>query len=382
MIPVIDPRTWRVVGNPLIRATGSGHLDGETVAVKDMFAVEGHRIGAGNPAWLEQATPRTRHAAAVHRLLDAGASVLGIARTDEFAYSLAGTNEHHGSPPNVGAPGRIPGGSSSGSASAVATGQATIGLGTDTGGSIRVPASYQGLWGIRTTHGAVPVDGLMPLAPTFDTVGWLTRDAALLGRVAEVLLPPDSTALGDLVTAPGLTALADPVVAEAAGTIDATTIEWPLAVMPDWLSAMQALQAWEAWQVNGAWLSGRFDTLGADVRPRFERAASLSAEIGQVAAAEVAAARTAIRQLLDRDVLLLPSASSVAPPLGDARALDAVRRSTMQLTCLAGIAGLPAVSIPLATSDGLPVGACLVGPVGSDRALIELAVSLGAPQQI
>jgi len=375
-IPVVDRRTWRVVGNPLVVPTGSGGLDGESVAVKDLYAVEGHRIGAGNPAWLAHAQPETGHATVVGRLLDAGASVVGIARTDEFAYSLAGTNAHHGSPPNARAPGRISGGSTSGSATAVATGQVTIGLGTDTGGSIRVPAAYQGLWGIRTTHGAVPVDGLLPLAPSFDTVGWLTRDAPLLRRVAGELLPPDSASPSDLVTAPGLTALADADVAEAVRTIAAPQIEWPLAAMPDWLSAMQALQAWEAWQVHGPWLAGRLDTVGPDVRARFARAEKISPEVAEAAREEVGRAREAIRGLLGDRVLLLPSASSVAPPLSDLAALDAVRQATMQLTCLAGIGGLPAVSIPLATADGLPVGACLVGPAGSDRALIELAGTL------
>jgi amidase len=377
MLPLIDRRTWRVVGNPLLSPTAGGVLDGESVAVKDLYAVAGHRIGAGNPTWLEHATPEPRHAEVVAQLLGAGAAVMGIARTDEFAYSLAGTNAHHGTPPNLRAPGRIPGGSTSGSAAAVATGQATIGLGTDTGGSIRVPAAYQGLWGIRTTHGAVTVDGLLPLAPSFDTVGWLTKRPGLLAAVGQVLLPPDSATPGELVTSHALTGLADPDVAAAVGAgasaMGAAEIEWPVAPMPDWLSALQAKQAWEAWQVHGSWLASRMDTLGADVRSRFERAAAMSPETGAAAIEEAARARDAIRQLLGDRVLVLPSASSVPPPEGDAPALDAVRRATMQLTCLAGLGGLPAVSVPVSTADGLPAGVCLVGPVGSDRALIELA---------
>lgn len=381
VVPVVDRRTWRVVGNPLIRPTGRGPLDGETVAVKDLFAVEGHRIGAGNPTWLEHAEAELRHAAVVQHLLDAGAGVLGIARTDEFAYSLAGTNAHHGSPPNARAAGRISGGSSSGSASAVATGQATVGLGTDTGGSIRVPSAYQGLWGIRTTHGAVTVDGLLPLAPSFDTVGWMTRRPELLAAVGRVLLPPDVVVPGRLVTAPALTSLADPPVAAAVTGMAAglETMEWPLAPMPDWLGSFRALQAWEAWQTHGEWLASRLDSLGPDVRSRFEWAAAVSSEVAEAAAQEVAAARTTIRQLLGDRVLVLPSASSVAPPLGDLAALDAIRHATMQLTCVAGLGGLPAVSVPLATEDGLPAGACLVGPAGSDRALIDLAADLSRP---
>jgi Asp-tRNA(Asn)/Glu-tRNA(Gln) amidotransferase A subunit family amidase len=380
IIPVVDRRTWRVVGNPLVVATGHGVLDGETVAVKDLFAVAGHRIGAGNPTWLQQSATESRHAEVVARLLDAGAGVVGIARTDEFAYSLAGTNAHHGAPPNLRAPGRIPGGSSSGSATAVATGQVTIGLGTDTGGSIRVPAAYQGLWGIRTTHGAVPVDGLLPLAPSFDTVGWLTKTPGLLAAVGDVLLPPDTASPGELVTAPSLTALADADVADAvtraAAGAGAAEIDWPLAPMPDWLGALQALQASEAWRVHGAWLAARMDSLGPDVRSRFERAASQPPEVGAAAVEESQRARAAIRGLLGDRVLLLPSASSVPPPIGDPGALDAVRQATMQLTCLAGLGGLPAVSIPVQTADGLPAGACVVGPAGSDRALVELAGSL------
>ncbi|MCW2831634.1 MAG: glutamyl-tRNA amidotransferase [Aeromicrobium sp.] len=372
-----DTRIWRVVGNPLVPPTGTGPLDRETVAVKDLYAVAGHRIGAGNPAWLDHAEPQPAHARVVEELLGAGASVRGIAQTDEFAYSLAGTNAHLGTPPNERAPGRIPGGSSSGSASAVSTGDASIGLGTDTGGSIRVPAAYQGLWGLRTTHGAVSTEGLLPLAPSFDAVGWLTRDVSLLAGVGDVLLPPDTSVLGELVTSPALTALADGDVAAAVADLGAATeTPWPLAPLPDWLSAMQALQAWEAWQQHGQWLVGRMETLGADVRARFERASTITPELAAVATAEVARARAQIRDLLGSRVMVLPSAPSVAPRLGDPAALDAVRQTTMQLTCLAGLGGLPAVSIPLTTADGLPCGASLVGPPGSDRALIILAATL------
>lgn len=384
--PVDDHATWRVRGAPLVAAHRAGPLAGESVAVKDLFAVAGHRIGAGNPAWLEHASQEPQHAWAVERLLAAGADVVGIARTDEFAYSLAGTNAHYGTPPNPTAPGRIPGGSSSGSATAVSSGLASIGLGTDTGGSIRVPAAYQGLWGIRTTHGAVSVEGLAALAPSFDTVGWMARDAVVLRAVADVLLPPDTAERGQVVSSADLVALAEPDVADAMATLAAGVddIAWPVAAMPGWLQSMQTLQAWEAWQVRGAWLASRLGTLGPDVRARFERAASISSAEARQAAADVAEARATIDGLLTGRVLLLPSTSSVAPPAGDPAALEAVRQATMQLTCVAGIAGLPAVGVPVTTEDGLPAGACLVGPAGSDRALIDLAADLAgsSPREI
>ena len=180
----LDRSVWRNVGDPFLHGAPDGPLRGLTVAVKDLFAIKGRRIGAGNPAYLAGARPEATTAPAVADLLNGAATLRGVARTDEFAYSIAGDNPHYGTPPNGAVPGALPGGSSSGPASAVATGQAEVGLATDTAGSVRVPASYQGLWGLRTTHGLVPRQGLLPLAQSFDTVGWLTRDSATLQRVA------------------------------------------------------------------------------------------------------------------------------------------------------------------------------------------------------
>jgi Asp-tRNA(Asn)/Glu-tRNA(Gln) amidotransferase A subunit family amidase len=215
---VTDPRVWRVVGDPLVAGAAVGPLAGLSVAVKDVIAVQGHRLGAGVPALLAAGRPQPRHAPALARLLAAGASVRGIARMDQLAYSLAGTNEHFPPPPNGAVPGAVPGGSSSGSASAVALREADIGLGTDTAGSIRVPASYQGLWGLRTSYGVVERAGVLPLAPDFDTVGLLTRDAASLRAVASVLLDAGAGregAAAAFAVAPQLLKDLDESVAEA-----------------------------------------------------------------------------------------------------------------------------------------------------------------------
>ena len=184
----VDRSIWRLLGSPLVAGAASGPLRGESVAVKDLFEVAGFAVGAGNPAYLAESRPAATTAPAAASLLAAGADVLGIAQTDEFAYSIAGRNSHYGAPVNVASPGSIPGGSSSGPASAVASGQASIGLGTDTAGSIRVPASYQGLWGLRATHGAIDTSGLLPLAPSFDAVGWLIRSPGVLVRAAAASL--------------------------------------------------------------------------------------------------------------------------------------------------------------------------------------------------
>lgn len=387
-----DPTVWREFGEPLVHATGFGPLAGLTVAVKDLFAVEGHRVGAGNPEWLAGSRPEATTAPAVAALLAAGAAVAGIARTDEFAYSLAGTNGHYGTPPNPAAPQRISGGSTSGPASAVALGQADIGLGTDTGGSIRIPSSYQGLYGIRPSHGAVSTEGLLPLARSFDTVGWITRDARALRAAGRVLLPRDGgPAPSGAVLAQEIIDVASPEVAasvrravggwRAAGLPRIRSVRFDAGVLPGWVRAFQTKQGVEAWRQWGPWVSRHWDSLNPDVRSRFETASKYTPD--DLAAAErvLREARARVDDLLGNRVLILPSASSVAPTREEAAlggpVIEQARAQTFQLTCLAGLTGRCAVSIPV-RSRTAPVGLCLVGPRGSDRHLLDLAVRLEA----
>ena len=186
-----DADTWFVphdLAAPVEGAAG-GPLAGLRVGVKDSYDVAGARTGAGSPEWLDEQHPAIQHAWAVQQLLDAGATAVGKTVCDEFFYSLSGITSHYGTPVNVRAPGRIPGGSSCGSAAATAGGACDIGLGTDTGGSIRVPSAFCRLYGLRPTHGRVPMDGCRPMAPSFDVAGWMADDAATLAAVGPVLLP-------------------------------------------------------------------------------------------------------------------------------------------------------------------------------------------------
>ena len=153
-------------------ATHSGPLDGLSFAVKDIIDVAGHRTGFGNPTWLETHPPATVSAVCVEQILQAGARCEGKTITDEIAFSLLGENHFYGTPLNAAAPDRVPGGSSSGSASAVSCGLVDFAFGSDTGGSVRVPASNCGIWGLRPSHDRISVAGVLPLAPTFDTVGF------------------------------------------------------------------------------------------------------------------------------------------------------------------------------------------------------------------
>jgi Asp-tRNA(Asn)/Glu-tRNA(Gln) amidotransferase A subunit family amidase len=321
--PVFDTRIWRVVGAPLVASPAiaaasvpdadgdlaePGPLAGETVAVKDLFAVAGYPIGAGVPAFLHDQDPAEFHASAVQALLDAGASVLGIAQTDEFAFSIAGRNSAYGTPPNGIVPGAISGGSSSGPASAVALGHATIGLGTDTGGSIRVPASYQGLWGLRTTHGAVRRSDMVALAPTFDTVGWLTRSAELLGRAASATLTGVSAASAPqqrplapafavdprvLTSAsPEVRAAFDEWIAAGAGSglIDAPA-EVAIGDIAHLYELFRVIQAAEAWRTHGAWIEAHPGSLAPDVESRFQFGRSVTETQESGARAELAVQR-------------------------------------------------------------------------------------------
>ncbi|WP_062132276.1 AtzH-like domain-containing protein [Demequina aestuarii] len=386
--PAMDTRIWRVLGSPLVPATTSdGPLAGVTVAVKDIVAVPGQRIGAGVPAYLAEATVEQRPADALAALLSAGASVRGIAQTDQFAYSIAGKNAAYGTPSNPAAPGSIPGGSSSGPATAVASGQADLGLGTDTAGSIRVPASYQGLWGLRPTHGAVSLTGVLPLAPSYDTPGWLARDGRVLLEAARASLPSASQrplASRRALVDPRLFNAVDDEVGitlrsvahDSADRRILDPLEHVELPAPDELFRIfrytQSAEAARSWQ---EWIDRHPGALAQDVAERFAWAASVTPEQEEEALEAKRQAREAIDAALGDAILLLPSASSVAPPLdASVERLQEVREATLGITAVAGITGRPALSVPLLQCDGGPVGLSLVGPRGSDLVLIDIAL--------
>lgn len=378
----LDTTVWRVVGDPLLPPTGRGRLDGATVAVKDLYAVAGHRVGAGNPTYLQESVPVPASAAAVAALLDAGASVRGIARTDEFAYALTGRNEHHGTPPNGADPSRVPGGSSSGSASAVRSGVADVGLGTDTAGSLRIPASYQGLWGLRTTHGVVDRAGLLPLAPSFDTVGWLTRDADTMVRALDASVPHGShpvSEAGAPVVLAELLAAADPATQDAVhavvGDLPVVTLDdLGLPALDDLRELLRLVQGAEATAAHGKWIAAHPGALGAVVGQRFAAAAANPPDLVAEALRRFPGVRAAIRAALVDRVLVTPTAPGPAPSLGaGAEELERVRTATTTMTALASVGGVPSLSVPALTVDDAPVGLCLTGGTGTDRALVTTA---------
>lgn len=372
-----------------LKGTSHGPLTGLTAAIKDLFDVAGERTGGGNPDWLANQRPATSNAAAVAKILDAGATIVGKAICDEFFYSVAGINAHYGTPANLRAPGRIPGGSSSGSAAATAAGACDFALGSDTGGSVRIPASFCGLYGIRPTHGRVDTRGAMDMAPSFDTIGWFASGPGVFRQVGSVLLGGEPRRAGTdalLIADDGFAEADEAVVAMLRKTLDRMKDILPKAEhvrlapggLDAWREAVRVIQAYEIWQVFGCFVDEKNPKFGPGVAERMKIAATITAAQADAAREVRAAAREHIRGLIKPGtVVALPSAPSIAPLIETpSSALESHRLQVMRLTCTAGLAGLPQVSIPAGTVAGCPAGLSFIGWAGGDEALLDLAATL------
>jgi amidase len=355
LVPVDSVHAF--VGPPQVLShagAAEGPLAGVSLAVKDVIDVAGVVTGAGNPAFARDHPPAAANAPAVQWLVDAGATVIGKTVADELAYSLAGTNIHYGTPVNTAAPGHIPGGSSAGSAAAVAAGLCDLALGTDTGGSIRVPASYCGIVGWRPTHGSVPDTAIVHLARSFDTVGLLTRDPALLMTAGDLLLADHRDVVPVTSTAP------------------VSELDLDLAACAE---AFRLIQGFEAWAEHGAWISRTQPDFAADIAARFAAAAQITTDDIKPALRLRDTVREAVIDVTANGrVLVGPAAPGGAPALdADAETIAAVRAATMRLTCVAGLAGAPVVVLPLARDGELPLGIAHLGAPGADRSLLRWA---------
>jgi len=367
---------------------GSGPLSGLTFAAKDLFDVAGFVTGCGNPDWAATHEPAKADAWAVDALLNAGAALTGKTITDEISLGLLGINRFYGTPLNPRAPDLVPGGSSSGSAAAVAGGLVDFALGTDSGGSVRVPASFCGLYGLRPTHGRIPVAGMMTQAPSFDTVGYFARDAVAFGRVGAVLLGEQvvDALPGDIIVATDCFALADEPVRRALPPVlerlrrAAPVAESRLAEddLRDWSHHQRVLQKSEFHATFRDWID--------QVNPRFSsEVAGAFADDGRIPASDLATAKAfrdsvskRLDKLLDgRRMLCIPT-SPILPIQRDARLSEmrmAVHR-IVDLTGIAGLTGLPQVNLPVAASGSIPVGLSLVGWRGGDAQLVGAACAL------
>lgn len=370
-------------------ASAAGPLTGLTFAAKDLYDVAGARTGFGSPDWLESHRAASVTAVAIQRLLDAGAEMVGRTHTDEMAWSLLGENAHYGTPVNVNAPGRVPGGSSSGSASAVAGGLVDFALGSDTGGSVRLPASFCGVFGMRPSHGRVSLAGACALAPSFDTAGWFARDAVVLERVGRVLVADDAPArpvgrvllasdafdwAGTVVTA----ALADAVAGIEARYGTAEHVVLAPQGLAGWIEDFRVLQSAEAWAAHGEWVTRVKPGFGPGVKERFAYAATLDPALVVTARAHRVTSAAYLHGLLAGDaVIVLPTTPGIAPERGLPQdTLNVFRGRCIALLAAAGMAGCPQITLPMGRIDGCPQGLSIIGAPGNDTQLLALAIAL------
>ncbi|MHB0926423.1 MAG: amidase [Gallionellaceae bacterium] len=367
-----------------------GKLSALTFAAKELYDVKGFVTGAGNPRWKNTHLAAQTTAPAVELLLNEGATLIGKTISDEMAFSLDGENAHYGTPLNSRCPDRIPGGSSSGSAAAVAGGLVDFALGTDTAGSMRIPASYCGIYGFRPTHGAVPLQGVHPMAPSFDAAGWFARTPEMLARVGSVLLGSEVPELkvNRFVIARDLFDTKDTSIASKYDAFIRSLSKLPVEITetglgkPDfatWIDTLRNIQWWELNQAHGAWIFQNLDAFGAEIRGRLEKIAS-------VTRSEMEEKRLVRKQLISRienlispgTIIVFPTAPGIAPLKG--RSIDEARASrlnTMRHTCIAAVAGLPQVSMPLIEQDGCPIGISFLGARGQDGQLLAAAQIFG-----
>jgi amidase len=402
----------------------SGPLAGLTLGVKDIFDVAGYHTGCGNPRKLAESPVAARSASCVQRLLDSGARFIGKTVNDELVFSLFGQNVHFPLPINPKAPDRYTGGSSCGSAAAVAGGLVDIALGSDTGGSVRAPASFCGLIGLRTTQDLIPIDGTMPLAPSLDTVGWFARDIDVYEAVAKALSPLEGEMGGSPegvvsegtsknpsadVTPSARFAGTSPSRGEeipfhAIDTLDgflfpesvdqyarmrgrigqavATFKGWPFSSTSDELFfCFRNIQAFEAWGLHGEWITANAAYVSETTRQRFEFGKGVTAGMVEAERARRDIFRSEFASFLDGGVLVLPTVPGPAPlKSASPEELQTFRERAQHLLCISGLSGFPQISVPIGTVDGAPLGLSLVGPAGSDLELIGLARQILANQ--
>ena len=366
-----------------------GPLSGLTFVAKDLFDVAGHPTGGGNPDWPGNQRPAEHHAWAVQALLDGGASLVGKTITDEVSLGILGESVFHGTPVNSAAPDRVPGGSSAGSAAAVAAGMCDIALGTDTGGSVRVPASFCGLYGIRPTHGRLDLRGMMSQAPSSDTTGWFAGDGVTFAKASAVLLQeaiPDALPEHLIVAVDAFgfagrkirTALRPMIerLSELIGTVDEEVMAPP--GLSTWARAQRTLQPYEGWLTFKDWL----DTANPAMAYSVARGLAAASAIPQAEREWAQMMRQEARARLDyllppNTVLCLPTTPFPAPLRGlPISQTDPLR---LQIACLCshgGLTGVPQVSIPGAKIEGLPIGMSIIGRWGTDAQLVALAKAM------
>ncbi|MEJ8473817.1 amidase [Roseibium algae] len=373
-----------ILDKPLV--TGSGVLDGLTFAAKENYELAERVAGNGNPTWKATHGPSAVTASVLAKVLDAGGRLAGFTHMDELAYSIIGANAHTGTPVNSASPDRVPGGSSSGSAAAVAAGLVDFSLGSDTGGSVRAPAAFCGLFGLRPTHGRIDATGLLPLAPSFDVPGWFTRDLPTMLRISAIFgikagagRTPTRLWCPSTIwdrTSPEVKASLAPALIKLQGILGPSDISpLPDPAPEEWFRVFRIHQAYEAWEALGTWVDEASPAFGPGVAERFAAAKTVTTEDFEQVVKERKAIRAAMDKLMSPEtVLVMPTTPGPAPLLNASQAdLDDYRGKIMCMTCLSGLNGYPELTIPGAKLKHAPQGLSLIGARQRDQDLLALA---------
>lgn len=365
-----------------------GKLSSLTFAVKELYDVKGFVTGSGNLHWKSTHSVADKTAPAVEMLLNNGATMLGKTISDEMAFSLDGENVHYGTALNPNCTNRIPGGSSSGSASAVAGGIVDFALGTDTAGSIRVPASYCGIYGYRPTHGLISTAGIHPLAPSFDVVGWFSKSLNILMQVGSVLLDLDlNVTSGEVAEIALPTIFIEQLKPETRKDFLKYTESLPYhvsmldledGVFSELLDILRNIQWWELNYEHGDWIRENIDTFGEEIRGRLEQIHLITKNDVEKFRAKKSWYVDYLNSLLPHNRLFMfPTVHDIAPlkgrPIPERRAF---RSHAMKSLCLATVAGLPQISMPILEYDSCPLGISLLGARGSDANVLKTAMRL------
>jgi len=355
----------------IVRCDGSG--TGPRVAVKDLIDMAGFPTTAGCRAVAETAVAATEDAACLAGTR-AGARIVGRTNLNELALGVTGVNPWFGTPVNPLDPTRAPGGSSSGAAVAVMSDEADLAWGSDTGGSVRIPAACCGCAGLKTTWGRIPLEGVWPLAPSLDTVGPLARDVAGLVTGMALLDPgSDWTPVDGRSLRVGRVRIAgcDPSIDAAIDRVLCAT-GWPVSALPlpIWTAATEASRTVlgaEAWVANRALVESRPQGIGADVRSRLQDAGRSSGAQVTAARATAAAWRAELERAFERfDVIVTPTLTILPPTLE--RAADLLNA---RCTLPVNLAGVPALALPVPIPGiHLPASLQVIGPAGSERVLL------------
>jgi aspartyl-tRNA(Asn)/glutamyl-tRNA(Gln) amidotransferase subunit A len=362
-----------------------GPLAGVPYGVKDLFDIAGLPTTAGSALYAD-AVPATKDAEAIRRLQKAGAILVATLNMDEFAYGFATINAHHGTARNPHDPDRLAGGSSGGSAAIVAAGLLSFSLGSDTNGSVRVPASLTGLFGLKPAHDSLPMDGVFPFAESFDDIGHFARSVADLRAIWEVLSGQSAVPAEHPLRVARLGGRfrenADP---DQIAAMDAIAPDVPIIDLPDVAKARSAaflITAFEGGAVHRDALTRNAMAFDPATRDRLLAGALLPRALYDEAQAYRTRFKLKIAQVLaDYDIVLAPATPGVAPMVADPRvlidgAMTPAGRDLGIHTQPISFTGLPALSVPLFRPGRLPLGLQLIGRAGGEATLFRFAAEL------